>query len=326
MCGLIVRRAWCRIPVLSLAATGLLAAALGACTPSERATVVARVNEQAISADELVRELRLRRGPAVLVEMIDSELIRAGAAQAGITVTDEEMALRWERAVAQAGSEADFEAVLASRKLTREQFRALLQQDLLLDKLAKATMSIPEQEVLDFYAEHREDYAVGERVKGRMMLLGSESDAQTVLEALKAGGDFAGLAQALSLDPATREKGGEMGWFEREDYAQPISDAAFALQPGQISGPIQVPDGWVIVQVQERKPAGYRELEEVREEVRGRIERAKLPYAREEWIRRAREQATVQILDEALRETTESLLQHAPPPEPVTLLPVPPPQ
>ncbi len=310
----------------ALAAGALVVLALGACTPSERRQVIARVNDLTITADDLLRELRLARGPATLVEMIDAELIRQGAEEAGITVTGDEMELRMERARAQAGSEADLEAMLERRDLTHEQFREMLLLDLLLDKLARASMTIDEQEIKDFYAEHREDYAVGAQVKARMMLLGSEADAQAVLGTLKQGGDFAGLASALSLDPATRDRGGEMGWFEREDYAQPIADAAFALQPGELSGPIDAPDGWVIVQVEDRRDAGYRPLEEVRDEVRGRIDRAKLPSAREEWIAAARARATVRIGDPDLRDATRRMLEHAPAPQPVSLLPVPPPQ
>ncbi len=312
---------------LAAYAAGLLAVlALGACTPSEQRQVVARVNGETITGRDLLHELRMARGPAVLVEMIDAELIRQGAEEAGIAAGAEEMDLRMERAVAQAGSEADMAAMLERRDLTREQFREMLLFDLLLDKLARASMTLDEQEVKDFYAEYRDDYAVGEQVKARMMLFGSRSDTEAVLETLEVGGDFAGLAQALSMDPATRDKGGDMGWFEREDYAEPISDAAFALQPGEVSEPIDAPDGWVIVQVGERKAAGHRPLEEVRAEVRGRIERAKLPSARQEWITQARAAATVRIADRDLRAATERLLEHAPPPQPVTLLPVPPPR
>ncbi len=315
-------------PLLGALAVGaaLAVASLGACTPQQEGRVLARVGERAITAGELLAELRHTRGPSTLVEMIDAELIRQGAEAAGIEATEAELKLRLDRAVAQAGSEADFAALLENRGLTREQFVELLRTDLLLDKLARATMPLHEQEIEDFYAEHREEYARGEQVRARLILLGSRADAEAVLETLQLGGDFAGLASALSIDPATRDKGGDMGWFEREDYAPPIAEAAFALPPGETSGVIEVPDGWAIVRVEERREAGYRPLEEVREEIRGRIERAKLPPARAEWIRRARAEATVRITDPELRAATEAMLKYAPPPQPVSLLPVPPAQ
>lgn len=315
--------------ILSAAIIGALAlavCALASCTSEDRGRVVARVGDDAITVRRLMNELVKRRGPTTLVTMIDSVLIAQGAQEQGISVTGEQMELRWERAMAEAGSEADMRSILERRGMSEEQLRERLRRDLLLDRLARETMSIHEQEIKDFYREHRDDYRLGERAKGRMILLGDEASARAILESLQAGGDFAGLAKAVSEDPATADEGGDMGWFEREDYAEPIAEAAFAAEPGATVGPIEAPDGWVILRVEDRAEPGYQPLEEVREEVRSRIERAKLPSARETWIRQAREAATIRITDDDLRAQTRKLLEHAPPPEPVTLLPVPPPQ
>ncbi len=218
--------------------------AVTSCTPTERGKVVARVNGQTITAGQLLDELRKRRGGPTLVDMIDAELIELAAREAGIEVSDEEMQLRWQRAVAEAGSETDTRAILEQRGISEAEYRESLRIDLLLDKLVTATVQVPEQEVADFYREHQEDYALGERVKARMILLGSEEDARSLADALKEpGADFAGLATALSIDPATRENGGDMGWIERDDYARAITDAAFAMSEGELSAPIQVPAG-----------------------------------------------------------------------------------
>ncbi len=315
-----------RAVALTLLLSLLLACLLSSCKTIEQGRVVARVNGRDITAAELLEELRLRRGPSVLVNMIDAELIRQGAEEQGITATPEEMRLRWQRAIAEAGSPADFTAVLERRHVTREEFRQKLRTDLLLDKLATAAMDIDEQEIKDFYREHQDDYELGERVKASMIMVQSENDARELLEVLKVGGDFAGLAKALSMDPATKDSGGDMGWFERDDYAEPIVNAAFGMEPGAISEPIEAPDGWVILRVEGRKPPGHRPLDEVRDEVHARVVRAKLASAREDWIRQARDEATVRIPDRELREETRRLLESAPPPEPVTLLPVPPPR
>ncbi len=297
------------------------------CTPTEQAKVVARVNGRTITAGQLLDELRKRRGAPTLVDMIDTVLIDRAALEAGFNVTDEEMRLRRQRAIAEAGSETDMRAILQQRDMSEEQYRESLRIDLLLDKLARASMEVPDQEIADFYREHKEDYALGERTKARMILVSSEADAQSIRDALDdPAADFAGLATALSIDPATNESGGDMGWFERDDYARAITDVAFRMKDGQISDPIEVPDGWVLLQVAGHQPPGYRPLEEVRDEVRARIVRMKLPSAREDWVRRAREGAAVRINDLSLREATLQLLKNAPPPQRPTLLPVPPPQ
>ncbi len=299
---------------------------LSSCTQSQQDQVVARVGDMSITAGDLIQRIRLSHGAPELVEMIDVMLIHQGARAAGITISDEEMNLRWERAIAEAGSEHDLELMLEQRGIARQRMREMMRTELLLDRLARDSMQIHEQEIEDFYREHRDDYRVGERVKGRMIMLDGREDAETILKALASGGDFAGLAEALSTDPATRDRGGDMGWFERDDYAEAIADAAFAADTGEIVGPIEAPDGWVVLKVEDRKPAGFLPLDEVRDEVLSRIQAAKLPAAREAWIKQARRRAAVQILDETLREETLAMLEVAPPPQPVTLMPVPTPR
>ena len=309
----------------TLAATLIVVmlATLGSCTPAGGGDVIATVDGQPITSADLLREMHLRHGPSMLVEMIDEILIHQAGAAAGISVTEEELQLRWDRAIAEAGSEMDLEAILLQRDLSQERFREQLRTDLLLDKLVRAAMVIDEQEIEDFYHEYQDDYRRGERVKARMILVATEDNAVTIAEALEAGGDFAGLATALSIDPASKEEGGEMGWFERQDYAEVISTRAFEMQPGETSEPFEAPDGWVILHVEGRDEAGLRPLEEVHSEVRGRIMRAKVPLARGEWITAARTEAALRITDSELREATLSLLEDAPPPGPVTLMPAP---
>ncbi len=304
-----------------------MAIALSSCTTAEQNEVVARVNGASITTGELLSELRKRRGAPTLVTIIDEAIIHQAAEQAGISASEEEMELRWQRAIAEAGSETDMRAILKQRGISDEEYRRRLHSDLLLDKLVKASMDIPEQEIRDFYREHIDDYARGERTRARMILLASETDAQHIREALdEEGADFAGLAEALSIDPGTAADGGDMGWFERDDYARAITDVAFEMEAGEISDPIEVPDGWVLLKVDEHADADRQPLEEVRGEIRARIVRMKLPSAREQWVRTAREETAVEIHDSELREITLRMLEDAPPPQSPSLLPVPPPQ
>jgi len=301
--------------------------ALSSCTTAEQNDVVARVNGNEITTRELISELRKRRGAPMLVSIIDDAIIHQRAKESGVTASDEEMELRWERAIAEAGSESDMRAIFEQRGISPEEYREQLRTDLLLDKLVKASMEIPDQEVKDFYREHLDDYALGERVHARMILLSSETDAQHLRDALdEPGADFAGLATALSIDPGTHDEGGDMGWFERDDYARAITDVAFNMDEDEISDPIEVPDGWAILKVEGHKEPGHQPLEDVRDEVMARITRMKLPAAREAWILNARKEAAVKINDPELRDVTLKMLQGAPPPQSPSLLPVPPPQ
>jgi parvulin-like peptidyl-prolyl isomerase len=72
---------------------------------------------------------------------------------------------------------------------------------------------------------------------------------------LDAGADFSTLAKQYSEDTSTRDQGGELGWFGRGQMVKEFEDAAFALQPGQVSDPVKTQFGYHLIKVEERDPA-----------------------------------------------------------------------
>ena len=77
--------------------------------------------------------------------------------------------------------------------------------------------------------------------------------AEDVLRRARAGESFEKLAQEYSADPSNKNKGGDLGWFGRGRMVKAFEDAAFALQPGQISEVIETEFGYHIIKVEERR-------------------------------------------------------------------------
>jgi len=96
--------------------------------------------------------------------------------------------------------------------------------------------------------------ATQEQVHARHILVATEDAARDVLTQLQGGADFAQLASTLSTDPGSKDKGGDLGWFSKGVMDKPFEDAAFALQPGQLSDVVHGANGYHVIQVLERDP------------------------------------------------------------------------
>lgn len=86
-------------------------------------------------------------------------------------------------------------------------------------------------------------------------------------QARAAGADFAALAKANSEDPGSRDGGGDLGWVERGMMVGPFEAALFAMQAGEVSGPVQTDFGYHVLQLRELKQGAQVDFEQVREEL-----------------------------------------------------------
>ena len=77
--------------------------------------------------------------------------------------------------------------------------------------------------------------------------------ADSIWRALQAGADFSTLARNISEDQRTASQGGDMGWMLPQQSFVEFEQAAYALQPGELSHPILLPDGYHVILMKERK-------------------------------------------------------------------------
>lgn len=88
--------------------------------------------------------------------------------------------------------------------------------------------------------------------EGKVDSAAAKAKIDSVLAKLKAGGDFAELAKEYSDDTGTKDKGGDLGFFERRMMVQPFDEAAFKLEPGQISDVVETQFGYHIIKLLEK--------------------------------------------------------------------------
>ena len=142
-----------------------------------------------------------------------------------------------------------------------------------LDELLKARVT--EEEMRALYDEEVKNFRRDEEIHARHILLKTEKEAKDVIVQLKAGADFAELANKKSLDENT--EGGDLGYFTKSMMIPEFGDAVFDMKKGQLSGPIKTPFGWHVVLVEDKRLANPPSFEDVRDDIERAVMEKQLP-------------------------------------------------
>ena len=144
-------------------------------------------------------------------------------------------------------------------------------------KLADVAAGVPvtEEGLRQYYEQVApERFQDPERRRARHILIESGTDdaaakkkADDVFAQAKAGADFAKLAAQYSDDPGSKAQGGELGWATRESFVKPFADALFAMQAGEVQGPVKTQFGYHVIQLEEVQAPHQRSFDEVRAEL-----------------------------------------------------------
>jgi peptidyl-prolyl cis-trans isomerase D len=161
-----------------------------------------------------------------------------------------------------------------------------------------AAANVTEQDLQAYYDQHRDEYRVAEQVKVRHILIktplpapGAKEDekavdlarvkAEDVLKQLKAGGDFAKLAEKYSEDPGSGKNGGELGWIGRGRTVPEFEKSAFSLSKGQTSDLVKSSYGFHIINLEDKQDAHLKSFAEVKSEIQAKLKQQKAERATE---------------------------------------------
>lgn len=223
-----------------------------AAAPGGDDPVVARVNGTVLHRSDI--ELALRGAPPevqrqpldkiypqVLNSLVNAQLLSQAGRKAKV---DQSPEVKEQIAAAENEIVADaYVASLARTQITEAKLRAAY------DQYAKAAPQT-------------------EEVHARHILVATEQEAKDIIDQLNKGADFATLAKEKTIDPPGKTDGGDLGYFAKGDMLPEISDAAFALKPGEYTKtPIHTQYGWHVVKVEDRRPGKAGTYEQVAPEI-----------------------------------------------------------
>ena len=232
-------------------ATLLLAGSITACSGGGS---IATVNGQSISKADF--DAKLESSPAALAtlqQMVREILLQQYAKTNNVVVSDADIAAKEDQIKANFPP-GSWDDMLKSRGLTEDDVHKLLADQIIIDKAVGKNIKVSDSAIKAYFDKNHAAFDKPAQVDARHILVADLKTAQKVEADLKAGKDFAAEAKQYSIDPGSRDKGGELGEIRHGQMVPAFDAAVFSLPVGVISAPVKSPFGYHIIQVESRTP------------------------------------------------------------------------
>lgn len=204
------------------------------------------------------------------------------------------------------GDRAAFVRTLHAQGYTLDKFKQLETDKMIVSAMrsqnVKNEVIVPESKITEYYQKNREEYAVEEQIHLRMIAIRkAETGADTrraYIDEIRAkiieGAEFGDLARMYSED-STQDAGGDWGWINRKTLNESLAKIAFGMKAGQVSPVIELGNSYYVLYVEAKKNAQTRPMQEVRDEIQGKMMQQERQRRQEEWITKLRKKAYIKM-------------------------------
>jgi peptidyl-prolyl cis-trans isomerase SurA len=188
----------------------------------------------------------------------------------------------------------------------RQQMKnALLTQKVIGEEIS-SRIAVPDADKKKYYEEHKNEFVRQEQVFLRQILVSTEGKtpeqaaaaekkAKDLVARARKGEKFSDLAATNSDDPETAPGGGELPPFKRGQLLKQVEDIVFKMKKGAVTDPIRVPNGFLILKVEERYEPGLATYEEVEGEISERLAMPQMQPKVRAYLTRLRQEAFLEI-------------------------------
>jgi parvulin-like peptidyl-prolyl isomerase len=198
-----------------------------------------------------------------------------------------------------------------------EEFTKGILTQALIEETVNKNVTVTDKEIEAYYNQHRDEFQVPEKIKVSHILIAVPSDAdenvkaekkkqaEQILFKIKAGENFAELAQQYSDDDATKKRGGVMGFFSKGSKNEELEEIAFSLKKGEVSEIVLMTKGYHIIKMLDRKEGTTRTLEESQKKINNKLTQKKKNEAIQDLLKDLKARTKVEIYEETLKEITD---------------------
>ena len=247
----------------------------------------------------------------VLDMLIDERLMLIQAQQLKLGVTSEEIDRALDEIRKQNNVDLDdLIKALRQQGMTLAQYRQDLRKQILRLKVINAAVrsriSVSDEEVKNYYEQVVRRSGTQRTVRASHIFVLIPEDATPkdverrrkqagdLVERARAGEDFAKLARTYSEDPATKEEGGDLGYFTRGSLPAAVEEIVFGMEIGEVRGPIRAVRGFHVIKLLARRDEGVKPLKEIKEQLRQQLYGQEMEKATKAWLQEIRRKAHVE--------------------------------
>jgi len=239
---------------------------------------------------------------AKLEEMVENQLVLQEFKTAGYVVPESYFQSRIDEDIRKFGDRLTLTKTLQAQGITFETYRNRVRERVILQLMYNQKVPneplISPTKIENYYQENRDKFKLQDQVKMRMIVVtnspmySAKGIAREISLKLDEKVSFDELARVYSMEPQAVE-GGARGWLEKTALRKEIGDTAFGLEAGQHSQPVETPDGFFILFIEEKKVSYVKTLAETRDEIEAKLKADETKRLRQEWIGQLKRKAFV---------------------------------
>lgn len=294
--------------------------------PAALPPVIARVNGEDVKKedfDRIITTMEARAGQPIppdrrdeilrgaIDQLVVYTLLSQESRKRGIKVEEAEIEVKMTQLRGQFPTPEAFQKALKDRGMTIETLRKDARVDLSVTKLMEAETGAlagpSDVEAKEFYEKNPERFKQDESVRASHILVRVDEKADAaakkkaraeidgVLTRLKAGGDFAKLAQEHSQD-GSASQGGDLNYFAKGQMVPAFDKVAFELTPGQLSDVVTTPFGYHVIKVIDHKPGRIVPFEESSPQIKQFLGEQKKQQHTEAYIEGLKKKSKIEVL------------------------------